>query len=107
MFRAISGKMEDHRQLDWVGVTSPMSDVAEDGLNGAEKWMGREESGREKGKEKIKKEEKDRRKKEEREKSVRVFGFSKPEYISFSNFQNKISFLCKLVRVFDILKLRN
>ena len=38
--------------------------------------------------------------KERKEKEF--FGFLKPEYIPFSNFQNKVSFLRKLNRVFDI-----
>ena len=42
----------------------------------------------------------------EREKE-KVFEFSKPEYIPFSDFRNKISFLRKLVRIFSILQLRN
>ena len=106
-FHAISGRMEDHQRLGWVGVAFSMSDVAEGGLIGVGKWTGREESGRKKGKEKRRKGEErrgKRRKKEEREKE-KVFGFSKPEYISFSDFRNKILFLRKLVHVFDILQI--
>ena len=43
------------------------------------------------------------RRSERKEKKEKEFsGFLKPEYIPFSNFLNKISFLSKLNRVFDI-----
>ena len=62
------------------------------------KLIEREGEGEER--EKEKKEKRKKKKGTERKERNKKFGFSKPEYIPFSNFRNKISFLRKLTCVF-------
>ena len=59
-------------------------------------------------KEKRKKKKKEERRKRKKRKEMggsSLFGFMNPEFIPFPNFQNKVSFIHKLVRVSDILQI--
>ena len=84
--RGLAGVREVRRPKKVVGSSSSAMEGREGRKSQGERKDKKEE------KEKERRDDKEERKRREKKKSFLLFGFSKPEYIPFSDFRNKFSF---------------